>query len=138
MGRMRATVGSGRDRTSGRKFSSAQFAAVKRHVATISALVEMNWCDASRNIVSAGVSPAARLRSELERTRKIRLSLRQAEVALLVLQGHSSRSIASNLGVSPNTVNVFRRQLYTKCNLSSQAELFASLLPLVPEHASGS
>jgi DNA-binding CsgD family transcriptional regulator len=33
--------------------------------------------------------------------------------------------------VSPQTVKVFRRQLYARCGISSQAELFALLLPLL-------
>jgi DNA-binding CsgD family transcriptional regulator len=59
------------------------------------------------------------------------LSKRQAEVALLILQGHSSPSIGLKLGVSPQTVKVFRKQLYGKCSLSSQAELFALMMPIL-------
>ncbi|MGX7871756.1 helix-turn-helix transcriptional regulator [Mesorhizobium sp. ORM6] len=59
------------------------------------------------------------------------MSKRQAEVALLILQGHSSPSIGLNLGVSPQTVKVFRKQLYNKCSLSSQAELFALMMPIL-------
>jgi len=51
--------------------------------------------------------------------------------ALLILQGHSSGSIGLRLGVSAQTVKVFRRQLYARCGISSQAELFALLLPLL-------
>jgi len=35
-----------------------------------------------------------------------------------------------HLDVSLQTVKVFRRQLYAKCCISSQAELFALLMPL--------
>ncbi|RUY33154.1 LuxR family transcriptional regulator, partial [Mesorhizobium sp. M7A.F.Ca.US.001.04.1.1] len=59
------------------------------------------------------------------------LSKRQAEVALLILQGHSSPSIGLHLGISPQTVKVFRKQLYSKCKLSSQAELFALMMPIL-------
>jgi DNA-binding CsgD family transcriptional regulator len=61
----------------------------------------------------------------------IRLSPRQAEVALLILRGHSTVSIGLRLGVSGQTVKVFRKQLYARCGLSSQAELFALMLPLL-------
>ena len=60
----------------------------------------------------------------------ISLSPRQAEVALYILQGHSSLSISLNLNISKETVKVFRKQLYSKCNISSQAELFALLMPI--------
>ena len=52
-------------------------------------------------------------------------------MALLILRGHSSPSIGLRLGLSPQTIKVYRRQLYAKCGLSSQAELFALMLPLL-------
>ncbi|MEJ6123424.1 helix-turn-helix transcriptional regulator [Vibrio sp. 2-Bac 85] len=61
----------------------------------------------------------------------ISLSPRQTEVALYILQGHSSISIALNLNISKETVKVFRKQLYSKCSISSQAELFALLMPIL-------
>ena len=48
-----------------------------------------------------------------------------------MLKGNSSVSIGLKLGVSPQTVKVFRKQLYRKCDISSQAELFTMLLPLL-------
>lgn len=52
------------------------------------------------------------------------LSKRELEIVTLILKGHSTYSIAANLGVSPNTVKVHRRQSYAKLSISSQAELF--------------
>ena len=72
-----------------------------------------------------------RLRRVLARSHSIHLSQRQAQVALLILQGHSSVSIGLRLGVSAQTVKVFRRQIHARCGISSQAELFALLLPLL-------
>ena len=66
----------------------------------------------------------------LERQRSLSAES-QAEVALLILRGHSSVSIGLRLGISPQTVKVFRKQLYRKCGISSQAELFALLVPLL-------
>ena len=51
-------------------------------------------------------------------------------MALYILRGHSSLSIGLNLDVSPETIKVFRRQLYARCGISSQAELFALLMPM--------
>jgi DNA-binding CsgD family transcriptional regulator len=75
--------------------------------------------------------PVDRLRRVLAANHAIRLSQRQAQVSLLILQGHSSVSIGLRLGVSAQTVKVFRRQIYARCGISSQAELFALLLPLL-------
>lgn len=52
------------------------------------------------------------------------LTKREREVAQLILSGHSSESIARNLSISPNTVWVHRKHVYSKLRVSSQAELF--------------
>lgn len=57
-----------------------------------------------------------------------RLSDREAEVARLILQGHSSKVIARQLGNSPETVKVFRKRIHTKLGLGSSAELFPLFL----------
>ena len=67
----------------------------------------------------------------LEDIHDIKLSNRQAEVAILILQGHSSESVALMLNISPQTVKVFRKQLYKRCKITSQAELFSLLMPLL-------
>jgi DNA-binding CsgD family transcriptional regulator len=67
--------------------------------------------------------------SVMQKSYGVELTGRQAEVAALILQGHSTPSIALNLGISPQTVKVFRKQLYRRCNISSQSELFALFLP---------
>ncbi|MFD1158960.1 helix-turn-helix domain-containing protein [Roseovarius aestuarii] len=64
------------------------------------------------------------------------ISLREAEVAALIVQGHSSRAIGLNLGISIHTVKVHRRSLYKKLNITSQNELFR-LLSAFSENESG-
>ena len=64
-------------------------------------------------------------------TKDIQLTNRQAEVALLILKGHSTTSIGLRLGISSQTVKVFRKQLYKRCDVSSQAELFGLMFPLL-------
>lgn len=56
------------------------------------------------------------------------LSDREAEVARLILQGHSSKVIARMLGNSPETVKVFRKRIHTKLGLGSSGELFSLFL----------
>ncbi|MDA7966503.1 helix-turn-helix transcriptional regulator [Ruegeria sp.] len=58
-----------------------------------------------------------------------RLSQREADVAALITQGHSSHSIAVNLGLSIHTVKVHRRNIYKKLSISSQNELFGLAMP---------
>lgn len=120
----------GRDATSGRSFPARAIAACRRIAGIVAALAERQWAHLA---AGEGVAPdvPARMAAALRDRHGIHLSRRQAEVALLVLRGHSGASIALRLGVSPQTVKVFRRQLYARCGLSSSAELFTLLLPLL-------
>ncbi len=56
------------------------------------------------------------------------LTAREREIAQLILIGHSSNSISLNLGISLPTVKTHRRNIYTKLQISSQAELFSLFL----------
>lgn len=58
------------------------------------------------------------------------LTRREAQLAALILQGHSNLSAALDLGISRETVKVHRRNIYRKLDISSQAELFAALKDL--------
>jgi len=53
------------------------------------------------------------------------LTVREREIAHLILRGHSVKSTAQMLGISPETVRMHRKNLYTKLAINSQAELFA-------------
>lgn len=53
------------------------------------------------------------------------LTDREREVAHMILRGHSVKSTASELGISPETVRMHRKNLYLKLEINSQSELFA-------------
>jgi len=57
-----------------------------------------------------------------------RLTAREIETARLILQGFSSKAIAQQMGISPETVKVHRRNLYHKLNVNGHGELFALVL----------
>lgn len=120
----------GRDTTSGQIFSPREVEACHRIAPIICALADAHWTG-----LTSTPAPADDLAQALARTLKathaVALSPRQAEVALLILRGHSTVSIALRLGVAAQTVKVFRKQLYGRCKISSQAELFALMLPLL-------
>ena len=124
----------GRDASSGRPFSARDVEVCQRLAPLIAALAESHWA-------ALPVEPGLRtdvttqLIGTLEATHGVHLSPRQAEVALLILRGHSTASIALRLDVSAQTVKVFRKQLYSRCGISSQAELFALLVPLLTDRA---
>ena len=52
------------------------------------------------------------------------LTPREQQVAQLILQGHSSKSLAKALDISPSTVKVHRKNIYERLNINTQAELF--------------
>ena len=56
------------------------------------------------------------------------LTGREREVTQLILRGHSSASICSNLGISLGTVKTHRKNAYAKLAISSQSELLARFL----------
>ena len=122
----------GRDATSDQTFSPRQIEACQRIAPIICALAEAHW----HGLITTA-APADDLAQALARALKtahgVAVSPRQAEVALLILRGHSTVSIALRLGVAAQTVKVFRKQLYRRCGISSQAELFALMLPLLKE-----
>lgn len=53
------------------------------------------------------------------------LTDREREIACLILKGHSSKSVARTIDISPGTVKIHRKNMYRKLEISSQSELFA-------------
>ncbi len=123
----------GRDRKSGRKFSNADINNARALAPVVEAMLNRHWSALdtegryNEEHVQNAVADAAR------RKHGIQLTPREIEVVFLLLKGHSSASIGLELGISYQTVKVFRRQIYRKCGISSQAELFGIFMPLLSE-----
>ena len=56
------------------------------------------------------------------------LTDREQQIIGLILQGHSSKSVASTLGITPGTVKVHRKNIYTRLKISTQSQLFSQFL----------
>ena len=121
----------GRDIKSKRRFSIRELSSTKQVVPIVETLICEHWGNLRFSSEDQGEDTLQRVVRLVAETHGINLTKRQAEVALLVLRGHSSASIGLKLGISPQTVKVFRKQLYRKCSISSQAELFALITPLL-------
>lgn len=121
----------GRDGSSNQRFSARDIRAARRIAPLVVALAQAHWQNLTSEGEGDGESLVSKLINALKAGHGIALSPRQAEVAVLVLRGHSSVSIGLKLGISPQTVKVFRKQLYKRCAISSQAELFQLMLPLL-------
>ena len=121
----------GRDSHSNTRFTPRDLATAKRIMPLVASLSALNWS----NLISKGEYTEGNITSKLIKAMRhrhdIMLSPRQAEVAMLVLRGHSSVSIGIRLGLSDQTIKVFRKQLYKKCKISSQAQLFTLMIPLL-------
>lgn len=115
----------------GRRFSRSALKATESVFPVVAALADHHWSSLEARASDSPHLLDSALITSLRDAHGISLSPRQAQVALLVLKGHSSVSIGLHLGISPQTVKVFRKQIYKRCKISSQAELFRLLLPLL-------
>ncbi len=52
------------------------------------------------------------------------LTNRECQVAQMILHGHTARETASQLGITPATVKLHRRHIYSKLDVTSQSALF--------------
>jgi len=127
------TVCIGRDATTGSRFSPKDYVAAQNIAPVVNALVQANWSGLTPETQGEPEDIVENLRQRLSVDQGVNLSPRQAQVALLILQGHSSISIGLTLGISPQTVKVLRKQLYRKCQISSQGELYYLVAPYLSE-----
>jgi len=103
-------------------FAGDELAWLRSGAPVVCALAARHWFHVpglSLDLKNAG--PTARIEHPL-------LTRRELEIVTLVLKGHSNLSLAAVLSLSPNTVKVHRRQIYSKLAISSQAELFRLFL----------
>ena len=76
----------------------------------------------------AGRSLHEALYRRFERFGASRLTERECEVVRLILKGHSSKSVARVLDISPGTASVHRTNIYRKLEVNSQGDLFARFI----------
>ena len=94
-------------------------------------LLELLVQHCSKAISPSKISPTAArpplaevIRTHAQDRLDVGLTHREAQIAGLVLQGHSNNSAARLLNIAPETSKVHRRNLYRKLVISSQRELF--------------
>jgi DNA-binding CsgD family transcriptional regulator len=75
-----------------------------------------------------------RVQSAFENFGSDLLTEREREVAHMVLRGHSVKSTASQMNISPETVRMHRKNLYLKLEVGSQSELFALFIEWLRGH----
>ena len=65
------------------------------------------------------------------------LTDREGEIVGLLLKGHSAKSVAKALRISPGTVRNHMKKIYAKLGVSSQTELFARFLEALAREGDG-
>lgn len=90
----------------------------------VRALLAAHWRVTRRNVRDFPSAVTASVRRAYLEFGTSLLSPRECEVVRLLLEGHSTRSLAVRLGISPGTAKVHRERIYSKLGISQHAELF--------------
>ena len=102
------------------RFSAAQQQTLRRIHPAIEALCKQHW----RGDGGSGDGLRRQLHLALDDFGSSLLTVREAQVINLVLHGHSTKSVATRLNISVETVKLHRKHAYAKLEVGSQAELF--------------
>jgi DNA-binding CsgD family transcriptional regulator len=98
-----------------------------RHVAAM-APVLASAAGRHAELVRGGVPQVAVLVPAIAAMRGAQLTAREREVAAGILQGRTTGQIGEMLGIAPSSVHTFRKILYRKLRIASQAQLFSLAL----------
>ncbi|MFJ4154101.1 LuxR C-terminal-related transcriptional regulator [Pseudomonas sp. NPDC089752] len=109
-------------------FDAEQYGVLAMLCPWVLALMQQHWQAARKPVQGQDEPVAVQVRDALSQFGAGVLSERELEIARLILRGFSSKAMAERLAISPETVKVHRRHLYTKLDISSQPELFSLFL----------
>lgn len=111
------------------RFRRNDLKSAERDLPVVAALCRQHFGEASYSRENlAGNIDDQRLEFALERFGEHQLTPREHEIAVCILKGHSSKSMAREIDISPETVKIHRRNLYRKLGISTQSELFLKFL----------
>ena len=79
----------------------------------------------ARLLQGEAASVNQKVRHTLEHFASDVLTKRERQLVMLMLRGHSTKSIAAVMNIAPGTARIHRQNLYAKLAVSSQAELFS-------------
>ncbi|MFC3073276.1 helix-turn-helix transcriptional regulator [Shinella pollutisoli] len=107
-----------------RLFGRREIERVREHEALLGALVEQHVVQSAGTTNQRTVQLREAL-GQISTKLSAQLTPRELEIAMMILRGHSSLSIACSLDIVEGTVKIHRKNIYKKLNISSQAELFS-------------
>lgn len=94
----------------------------------LAALARRHWTVLTPERFEGTGRLAAQLEAAFVSFGNSRLSPKEGKITRMILQGHSSKSIAIALNNSPETIKVHRKRIYAKLDVSSQGELLSLFL----------
>ena len=105
------------------RYGKRDRARLSRIAPVVGSLAVRHWRSLHRAVPSSsGLDDA--LQGAFAHFGRSRLTPRECQVVQLLLRGHSSRSVAERLNITPGTVKIHRNNIYKKLDISSQSELF--------------
>jgi DNA-binding CsgD family transcriptional regulator len=111
------------------RFRRRELHSINRDLPVLASLCRQHFAGSSYSAENlSGNVDEQRLEYALERFGESSLTPREHEVAVCILKGHSSKSLAREIEISPETVKIHRRNIYRKLSISSQSELFLKFL----------
>ncbi len=110
-----------------RRFTKAELERLKLVEPVVHAAMRTIWqrSSASSRRQEPGGSLHQRLTRCFENFGEGLLTERERQITQLLLRGHSTKSVARELGIAPGTVMVHKRNLFAKLGITSQYELFS-------------
>jgi DNA-binding CsgD family transcriptional regulator len=110
----------------GGKFSEQETKTLQSITPMITYLIETHWNKYNSGLNQKPNKPAIdHYQSIFDSFGKSILTNREQDVVQCILHGHSSKSLASKLEISPSTVKIHRKHIYQKLDISTQSELFS-------------
>ena len=112
------------------RYSAREFRLLESVAPVVTSLVQRHWQDVPGKFdLNPDENALYEERSFVENIVSTlfgkRITPRETQVVAQVLEGHSSDSIAKDLGITVGTVRIHRRNIYAKLQISLQQELFS-------------
>ena len=113
-----------------RRFSRAELERLQAIESLVQAAMRKIWSNYAPEdgAAAAGSSVHERLTNCFDNFGEGLLTDRERQITQLLLRGHSTKSVARELGIAPGTVMVHKRNLFVKLNITSQYELFSRFI----------
>ena len=116
-----------------KSFTAKEVRDLGRCLPVVLAACYRNWFDLATKFGVSGSSKRAGSRKRslelaFQKFGKDMLTKREREVVEFTLKGHSAVAVGKILEISPGTVSIHRRNIYSKLRIRSQGELFSEFI----------